>query len=53
MTIISDLTYVFVTINSSVNFIIYYFLGESFRKELKKMAEESREELQKYLSKVF
>ena len=31
-----------------INFIIYYFLGESFRKELKKIAEESREQFQKW-----
>ena len=40
MTIIDGLSFIMVTINSSVNFIIYYFLGESFRKELKKMAKE-------------
>jgi hypothetical protein len=32
MTIIEALSYIMVTINSSVNFVIYYFLGESFRK---------------------
>ena len=39
--------------NSSINFVIYCFLGESFRKEMKKMAEESREQCQKWLLKVF
>ena len=53
MTIINDLSYIMVTINCSVNFIIYCFLGESFRKEMKKMAEESREQFQKWLLKVF
>ena len=53
MTIITLIALVMVTINSSVNFIIYYFLGESFRKESKKMAEESREQFQKWLVKFF
>ena len=53
ITIINDLSYIMVTINSSVNFIIYCFLGESFRKEMKKMAKESREQFQKWLLKVF
>ena len=53
MTIINDLSYIMVTINCSVNFIIYCFLGESFRKEMKKMVEESREQCQKWLLKVF
>ena len=50
MTIIEALSYIMVTINSSVNFVIYYFLGESFRKELKKMAKESKEKFQKWCS---
>ena len=49
MTVINDLSYIMVTINCSVNFIIYCFLGESFRKEMKKMAEESREKFKKWL----
>ena len=49
MTVINDLSYIMVTINCSVNFIIYCFLGESFRKEMKKMAEESREQFKKWL----
>ena len=50
MTIIEALSYIMVTINSSVNFVIYYFLGESFQKELKKMAKESKEQFQKWCS---
>ena len=50
MTIIEALSYIMVTINSSVNFVIYYFLGESFRKELKKMAKESKEQFKKWCS---
>ena len=53
MTIINDLSYIMITINCSVNFIIYCFLGESFRKEMKKMAEESKAECKKWLLKVF
>ena len=49
MTIIGGLDYVMVTINSSVNFVIYYILGESFRKEVKKITEEMREQFQKWL----
>jgi len=49
MTIIGGLDYVMVTMNSSVNFIIYYILGESFTKEVKKITEEIREQFQKWL----
>ena len=50
MTIIDGLSFIMVTINSSVNVIIYYFLGASFRKQLKEMAKESTEQLQKWSS---
>ena len=49
MTIIGGLDYVMVKMNSSVNFVIYYILGESFRKEVKKITEETREQFQKGL----
>ena len=53
MTIIGGLDYVMVTINSSVNFIIYYTLGESFRKEVKKFTEETREAIPKMVVDLF
>ena len=31
---------IMITINSSINFIIYYVLGESFRNEARRMARE-------------
>ena len=48
--VFTSLDDVLVTINSSINFIIYYVLGKSFRDESIKMVKELKEKIQKLCS---